>query len=160
MNFRSINDLCNLIRNKISLVPSDVDLIIGIPRSGLLAANYIALLLNKPLTDIEGFVDGRILSSGRTKDISHNVDKISDAKKILIVDDSIASGASLKKCRDIIREKNIKSKIIYCAIYALPSSKKYVDIYFEIVNSPRIFEWNLFSHTLFLPKMYVKTLSL
>ena len=50
MNFRTVSDLTKTIMKKIDIIPSDIDLIVGIPRSGLLVANYIALLLNKPIT--------------------------------------------------------------------------------------------------------------
>lgn len=152
MEFRSTNDLCNLIRNKLSLIPSDVDLIVGIPRSGLFVANYIALLMNKPLTDVEGLVEGRLISSGRTKDTSKNIKTVSDCKKVLIVDDSIASGTSLQQCKDKL---SILSgiDILYCVAYALPSSKDMVDICFEVLADPRLFEWNLFSKSVYVAKM-------
>ena len=153
MNFRSIADLCNLIRNNLSMIPTDVDLIVGIPRSGLLVANYIALLMNKPLTDVDGFINGRIISSGRTKDTSRNIQSISECKKILVVDDSIASGKSLEQCKKKLSDYYIEVKKTYCVAYALESSKNMVDICFEVLDDPRLFEWNLFSQHSILPKM-------
>lgn len=153
MNFRSIEDLCNLIRNNISKIPTDVDLIVGIPRSGLFVANYIALLMNKPLTDVDGFISGRIIGSGRTKDTSRNIKKISECKRALIVDDSIASGESLDQCRQKINDCYTEMVKTYCVAYALESSKHMVDICFEVLEDPRLFEWNLFSQSSVLPKM-------
>lgn len=152
MNFRSINDLSNLIRNNLSLIPTDIDLIVGIPRSGLLVANIIALLLNKPLTDVDGVIQGRLISSGRTKDITKNIKNISDCKKALVVDDSIASGISLLQCKERLQSVN-SIEFIYCVAYALPSSKDMVDISFEVLEDPRLFEWNLFSQKSMLGKM-------
>ena len=153
MNFRSIEDLCNLIRNNISKVPTDVDLIVGIPRSGLFVANYIALLMNKPLTDVDGFISGRIISSGRTKDTSRNIKSISECKRVLVVDDSIASGGSLDQCKQQLIECHTQIVKTYCVAYALESSKHMVDICFEVLEDPRLFEWNLFSQSSVLPKM-------
>lgn len=152
MQFRSVNDLSNLVRNNLSSIPSDIDLIVGIPRSGLLVANMIALLLNKPLTDVEGLIQGRLISSGRTKDTTQNIKNVSDCKKALVVDDSIASGISLQQCKE--RLQGIKSiELVYCVAYSLSSSKGMVDICFEILDDPRLFEWNLFSQRSMLPRM-------
>ena len=150
MNFQSVNDLCNLIRNNLSKIPSDVDLIVGIPRSGLFVANYIALLMNKPLTDIDGFISGRIFCSGRTKDTSRNIKSLESCKKVLIVDDSIASGISIEQCKKKLDHVYGTINKIYCVAYALESSRHMVDICFEILNDPRLFEWNLFSQKLVL----------
>ena len=35
----------------------NVDLVVGIPRSGMLPANLIAMYLNKPFTDINSFLE-------------------------------------------------------------------------------------------------------
>lgn len=153
MNFRSFFDLSNIIRNKINLLPNDVDLIVGIPRSGLLVANYISLLLNKPLTDVDGLLEGRILSSGKSKDTTNHINIVSEAKKILVVDDSIYSGKSMEECKQKLKEYKYDATFIYCAIYALPTCITQIDIYFEILNSPRLFEWNIFSHQYLMPKM-------
>ena len=99
MNYRSVAELTNLIRNNISIIPNDIDLIVGIPRSGMFVANYIALLMNKPMTDFDGLIEGRIMSSGRTKNTNTNIMKIDECKKILIIDDSVASGKSMDDCK-------------------------------------------------------------
>ena len=53
LNFITISMLNNTIYKNINKIPKDVDLIVGIPRSGLLVANLLALYLNIKLTDIE-----------------------------------------------------------------------------------------------------------
>ncbi len=62
--YRSIEDLNNAILTNLSLFQQQFDLIVGIPRSGMLPANLIALYLNKPFTDIDSFIEGRVYSSG------------------------------------------------------------------------------------------------
>lgn len=57
MNFRTINDLNNLISKNLDKIPKDIDLIVGVPRSGLFVANLIALYLNLPLTDFDSFLN-------------------------------------------------------------------------------------------------------
>ena len=53
MNFITFEELGECIYTNISKVPRNVDLIVGIPRSGTLAANLLALYLNLPFTDID-----------------------------------------------------------------------------------------------------------
>lgn len=43
MQYRTLADLSNLIRKNIYKVPHDIDLVVGIPRSGMLPANIIAM---------------------------------------------------------------------------------------------------------------------
>lgn len=38
--YRSIADLNRILLERLSLVPRDIDLIVGIPRSGMLPANF------------------------------------------------------------------------------------------------------------------------
>ena len=153
MNYRSIDDLTTLIFNNIAKIPHDVDLIVGIPRSGLLVANYIALLMNKPLTDVDGFIEGRILENGHTKNNSANIKCIEECRKILVVDDSVASGESINSCKSKFINRSTSFQIVYCAAYVLPSSKDIVDIYFEVLGDPRLFEWNIFHQPATLKKM-------
>jgi len=52
MNYRNISDLNKIILKKLSIIPRDIDLIVGVPRSGMMPANLLALYLNKPYTDL------------------------------------------------------------------------------------------------------------
>lgn len=147
MNYRSYDDLLKLIRNKIYLLPKDVDLIVGIPRSGLLIANLIGLFLNKPITDFDGFLENRIISSGKTKKTNNFFSDVVEAKKILIVEDSVASGASITFCKENVTTKyKGNAEIMYLSVYTTRENKSLVDIYFEIVDMPRLFEWNIMHH--------------
>ena len=58
MNYRSVNDLNHCIVANLHRLPRDIDLVVGIPRSGVLAASLIALHLNLPLVDLDGFIEG------------------------------------------------------------------------------------------------------
>ena len=64
INFRSIEDMNQAIIKGLYKVPRDIDLIAGIPRSGLLAANILALHMNLPLTDFDGLLEKRLFKSG------------------------------------------------------------------------------------------------
>lgn len=143
MNYRNITDLNKIILKRLSILPRDFDLIVGIPRSGMLPANLLALYLSKPYTDINSFVNGHIYKAGERGQF---ID-IKSFKKILVVDDSIASGSALQKSKELIQQVSSDFEIKYCAIYVIPGKEKLVDYYFEIVPLPRYFQWNILHHT-------------
>lgn len=143
MNFRSISDLNETILRNLYKIPRDIDLIVGVPRSGMLPANLLSLYLNLPYTDIHSFINGFIYKSGARKQFFDS----SDYKKILVVDDSIASGSALKECKENLGHLNSKFRFHYCVVYAVPGKENSLDFVFETVATPRYFQWNIFNHT-------------
>jgi orotate phosphoribosyltransferase len=144
INYRSIKDLNQTIKSSLFMVPKDVGLIVGIPRSGLLAANLIALHLNLPYTDFEGLFENRILQKGeralrRNNDFGEGLSRT----KILIVDDSVLSGSTMQKTKKRVEKAGLQNEIIYSAIFVSPEGRSEVDLYFEEIRGYRIFEWNL-----------------
>lgn len=144
INFRSFNNLHQTIKENISKIPKDIDLVVGIPRSGLLVANLISLSINKPLVDLDGFTKGKIFGGGLR--LSKKLLNFTKIKKVLVIDDSLNSGASLEEAKEKIRKSNIDKEIIYGIVYLKPGQEDKVDIYFEHCSMPRVFEWNLFHH--------------
>lgn len=149
INYRSVMDMDKLIRKSIGIIPPDVDLIVGIPRSGMLPATILSLLLNKPLVDINVLVNEENIikndMSERIKAYSYNIDTY---KKILVIDDSCNSGSSIEKAREKLKKYEGRAEFLFGCIYATHESKNYVDLYFEIVNLPRVFEWNIMNHSI------------
>ena len=143
MNYRGISDLNNIILKRLSILPRDIDLIVGIPRSGMLPANLLALYLNKPYTDIHSFLNGHIYKAGARGQFI----RTTEYTKILVVDDSVASGSALNECRERLRHLEDQFEIEYCGIYVAPGKERSVDYYFEVVSLPRYFQWNIFNHT-------------
>jgi len=143
MYYRNIADLNKIILKRLSVIPRDFDLIVGIPRSGMLPANLLALYLNKPYTDIHSLLNGHIYKAGARSQFFN----LKDFKKILVVDDSVASGSALKECKESLKELEQQFDIKYCAIYVVPGKEKVVDYYFEVVPLPRYFQWNILNHT-------------
>lgn len=144
MNYRSISDLNRIILKRLFIIPRDFDLIVGIPRSGMLPANLLALYLNKPYTDINSFINGHIYTAGARSQFFD----IRNYKKILVVDDSIASGAALEKCKESLKSFSSSFSISYCSIYVIPGKEKLVDYFFEVVPLPWYFQWNILNHTI------------
>ncbi|MEH6387406.1 MULTISPECIES: phosphoribosyltransferase family protein [Pseudomonas] len=148
MNYRSVSDLANLTNKYASKVPHDVDLVVGIPRSGMLVASIISLKLNLPLTDLYSFHRNDELKKGNTRTYKHaHLAHPWDAKKILLVDDSIASGNSMLAAAEMVKSV-YQGAVITMAAFAQKENTGNVDLYFETVEQPRLFEWNILHHNL------------
>lgn len=146
MHYRSIADLNHTIQTNVGALPRDIELVVGIPRSGLLAATLVSLALNLPLADLEGFLAERILSAGSTRrrDL---FDLPAEAfRRVLVVDDSILRGGSMREAREKIAAAGKLERCTFCAIYGLEEPNDLVDIVLETVPRPRIFQWNIMNH--------------
>jgi len=145
-NFLSYEDMLAAVRAKIHIIPKDTDLIVGIPRSGMIPAYAIGLSLNIPVTDIESFISNRMPGHGQTRKIRKSYDAPLEARSILLVDDSISSGKSLQVIKERIGAAGFAGKITTCCVVCAPFNEKNVDISFITMDLPRVFEWNLFHH--------------
>ena len=146
MNYKSFADLSEDIRKNIDRVQSQqFDLVVGLPRSGMIPAYMIALHLNVECTDLNSFIENKMLKKGSTKGSRKHLNYPREAEKILLIDDSIFSGNSLKKDLNLIPE-NIRKKITTLAIYSSKVKRDDVDMFFEHLTFPRVFEWNIFHH--------------
>jgi hypoxanthine phosphoribosyltransferase len=144
LHYRSLHDLTSDIAKNIHKVQQqDFDLIVGIPRSGMIPAYTIALYLNVNVTDVDGLIHNHLLQKGKTRSPKHNIVAPQDAKRILLVDDSIFTGTSLVELVESF-EPSLREKITTCAIYSTHKKRDDIDIYFEYVPNPRAFEWNIF----------------
>lgn len=146
MNFRTYNDLTKCIVRNLHKIPRDVDLVVGVPRSGTMAGNILALYLNLPFTDLDHFINRDPLKTGSTRKSSRWIKNIGEARHVLIVDDSISSGEAMREVRNTVNGAGFSCNFTYLAIYALGISKNQADLTFETVEQPRMFEWN-FMHS-------------
>jgi len=142
MNFRTIEDMNGCICNNMRKIPRDIDLVVGIPRSGILPASLLGLYLNLPIADLHSFVDGKIYQTGSTRKNENWIKSLAEVKHVLIVDDSVSTGNAVNDAKSLVMKLNLDCKVTYCAIYVVPTAIFAVDIYFEVCNHPRIFEWN------------------
>jgi len=148
MNYKSFADLSNDIREWMKVLPYDFDLVVGIPRSGLLPASLIALYMNLPMTDIDGLLEQRILASGRRLNIIEKELFNKRDLEVLIIDDSVNSGNQIKKTKKTLETVKSIYKFTYMAVYVSSRGKKFVDGYYQVVRRPRCFEWNIFHHSI------------
>ena len=146
MNFRTYDDLTKCIVKNLHRIPRDTDLVVGVPRSGTMAGNILALYLNLPFTDLDHFIHGDPLKTGSTRKSARWIRDISEARHVLVVDDSISSGDSMREVRETLEKAGLTCEITTLAVYGLGLSRNMVDICFETVEQPRMFEWN-FMHS-------------
>lgn len=143
MKYITLSDLSDLIRNNIQLIPHDIDLVVGVPRSGMIPAYMIALFLNKRVSDLNSFLNGHIVDAGERKKYI----KESNIHKILVVDDSVQSGNAMIKAKSKLNSKFDNLDCIFFAPIVSTIGKEYVDLWIKIIDEDRIFEWNLFHHS-------------
>lgn len=146
INFVSFDMLNKLLIQNLHRIPHDVDVVVGVPRSGLFLANMISCYLNKPLTDVSGVIAGKFFDSGLSKSRDGWAKNFSAVKKILVVEDSINSGYSINQVKQRLASVNVEK--IYLAAIVEPRAVSMVDLFFAAVPQPRMFEWNFMHHFL------------
>ena len=143
MRYITIAELSDMVRNNLWKIPHDIDLVVGIPRSGLLVANMIALYLNKRLSDIDSFINGKVFSCGNTR--FHMVNQ-TEIKKVLVVDDSVHSGSAMKRAKEKLYDLTSKYDFFFFSPIVTSHGAQHVDAHAIVIDDNRIFEWNLFHH--------------
>lgn len=150
MKYITIAELSNTIRDNIWKIPRDIDFIIGIPRSGMIAASIISSYLNVPLIDINAFIRGEKPAGGNR--LRYFTEKHKQTNKVLVIDDTVFAGTSMNKVRQQL--KNIKNiTFIYSCVYLEGVGEKCIDLYLEDVrkytdkdNPIVLYEWNILQH--------------
>jgi uncharacterized HAD superfamily protein/adenine/guanine phosphoribosyltransferase-like PRPP-binding protein len=148
ITFIKFAQLSECIKKNLHKLPSDIDLIVGVPRSGIIPAYMLALFLDKNVCTLTEFINNLVPDKGKR---SVNEKIKNGRKKVLIVDDSISHGNELAKTKKKIENINENYEIIFLSIFALEENKHHVDYYFQIVPPPRLFQWNYMNHS-FLEK--------
>jgi orotate phosphoribosyltransferase len=146
VNYRSVADLNDDIVTWSRRLPGNINVIVGIPRSGLLVANLLALHMNLPMTDVDGLIEGRLIAAGPRLNATRPTVPDLDTLRVLVVDDSVWSGNQMRKIRERITAARLRHVIFYGAVYITPNATDLVDYYHEKVALPRAFEWNVLHH--------------
>lgn len=142
--YRSYDEMANCIRRNLWKVPSDADVIVGIPRSGMIPALMLAELLNKRCADLDSFVDGREMLCGSRGGMMRR----GKTGKVVVIDDCVNSGLSLKKVRELLALRTDRCEVIYGCVYVeSEKAKQMVDFWFEDISRPgkvtHLKEWNI-----------------
>lgn len=136
LEYRSVSDLYKATKRLLDKLPTDIDLVCGVPRCGMIPAVLIAEHWNLPLTDIFSLCERKIYPG-----LSKPPQSFDDIHKILIIDDSIASGKNLNRVKEMVVRAKLKP--VYAVVYVNNETKHLVDYYAELVPSPRLWEWEV-----------------
>ncbi|MFD2190752.1 phosphoribosyltransferase family protein [Pistricoccus aurantiacus] len=143
MNFKSYAELSSDILNSINKVQHEgYDLIVAIPRSGVIPAYMLSLSLNIDCAMFNEFLANARLAKGSVRRTRKQIRNAWDAKKVLIVDDSVDTGNSIAKVLEQIPE-DCPCEITTLAVYGNVIGLSKADICLKYLASPRIFQWNM-----------------
>lgn len=133
MNFITYNELS---RDILSWeIPRDYDIVVGVPRSGMIPAAMLALHWNVRLATVDSLASGSVLEGGLR-------DQHTKRERILLVDDSLLSGKSM-----IAACKKLASYTLdTAAVYTVPEKVKFTTFTRRVLPLPRIFQWNWAHH--------------
>lgn len=139
MNLRSISDMDRAIANNLwKLDRAKFDVVVGIPRSGMIPASIIATYLQLPLATLEGYIAGIVHGRSGVPVVSSD--------RILLMDDTSNKGGAMKRAMELL-PKGIK--VTRCAVfgpYQVSDPSEIIDVWFEDCRGPRGFAWNLWKH--------------
>ena len=149
MNYRSYYDMSLAIWQYIPRLPVAYDLIVGVPQSGMIPAVMLASYLKVRLSSLDLFVKGCCMTSGMTRTETRFLRGLDGIHHVLIIDDSIYGGGSMREARQRVAKAEALGKynleIDFAVVYSLPEKSKEVDFAFEVCPIPRIFQWNIFN---------------
>lgn len=119
-------------------IPPDVSAVVGVARSGMLPASVLATLLHRPLL---------AMTSDAVVDCGHGWRLSGDSGPAvgtaLIVDDTVGSGHSLRRAREIAAKHFPKR--LHLHVYVNPDADDRPDLFAAWLPIPHILEWNLFN---------------
>lgn len=140
--------MARLISSNLGRLPANLDGVVGIPRSGMLAADMIALHLSLPVMTLADVCERRPIAVGQRMHMDEQLRKefLLRPRRLLVVDDSCGTGGTMKTVQRMLSELPIKHNCKRMVAYANKQGMKWVDIWLEQLEKPRFFEWNWMSN--------------
>lgn len=127
--------MCRAHAQKVRALNPDV--IIGIPRSGMIPATHLATTLGLPLADLHSFCAGRMWNISDDKAAS-----ALKGRRVLIVDDASAYRAAMPRAVEMVQKAVPGADVLKCAVYVTPGAVSEFDVAMDVCPKPRLFEWN------------------
>ncbi|MEO1018680.1 MAG: glycosyltransferase [Pseudomonadota bacterium] len=142
-NYKSYADLSRDIAANLQKLPQ-IDIVVGVPKSGLIPAMMISSLKNVKFYDLDQFQFVFSARSGMRKYIDGTESNI----RVLIVDDTVNTGAELRRTREKLAHLQSELELHFCAIYGTdPDAHDGIaDTVLSYVPQPRFFQWNYRNH--------------
>jgi uncharacterized HAD superfamily protein len=138
--------LTNVIVRNVGLFPRDLDCVVGVSRIGVLAGAAAALVLDVPVADLEGFLEGRMLSADGRGRRPGEARSLAEMRRILVIDGDGGNGAALAEARDRLRKAYPDKSFFVCAVFGNGLDASVVDLELEAVPQPSMFQWNIMHH--------------
>ncbi|UAW99517.1 phosphoribosyltransferase [Halopseudomonas nanhaiensis] len=145
MQYRTLNDLSALVNQCGSQMPRDIELIVGVTRGGMLLGSMLSLKSNLPLTDLRSFQRNEDLDPVTPRQGKPSPSKPHQARKVLLVDSSIATGKTMASAREAVASC-FDGDVVTLAGFVNPENVSKVDICLEALPLPRFFEWSIMHH--------------
>lgn len=136
LSFRTVADLTRDLAHATPSLVRGVQAVIGVPRSGMLAASILALHAQLPL--------------GTVDDYCHRAGNAGKAQRILLLDDTVAGGGTMRRAVAQVKAARPDATIIRAAVYHAGGTK--LDRSVMHLPSPRCFEWNIY-RSVHLPRI-------
>ena len=148
ISFKSFNDLSDEIRKYALLVPDQIDLIVGIPRSGMIPAYIIGAMKNLPVVSFDEFLNNIKPTKGDRKLCENRGDE--DLVNCLFVDDSINLGNSLRRIKNKMKYTYCGKRVVstFLAVYSSENWTSDEVLTLCRCENPRIFQWNYTNHSI------------
>lgn len=112
------------------------DVVVGIPRSGMVPASILATALGLPLVDLHTFCDGYEWG------ISGHHRPIGSVTRVLLVDDASGYGRTMSAAVERLASERPDTVVMTCAVYADPEAAPRFALAMEPLPKPRLFQWN------------------
>lgn len=139
LNVRSVADMAQAIASNLHRFDrSAYDVVVGIPRSGMLPATIIATHLQLPLADPVGY--GKGIVHGRSGAL------VGGGKRVLLVDDTVNKGRAMHRAARMLPPGTKITRACVYGPYQVADPSSVVDIALEDCHGPRVFAWNMAKH--------------
>jgi orotate phosphoribosyltransferase len=126
----------------VSVLPANTSKIIGVARSGLTAANLVAMFMHRPV-EVMRQSKGDVIEGGNGWRLTGNT---SSDGAVVVIDDTVMTGNSFM---DVIpRIRKVYPNAISAAIYCNPNANVKPDLWVRELPWPHLLEWNLFNSIL------------
>ena len=125
MKYITIEELSETIRKNIWKIPRDIDLVIGVPRSGMIGASIISSFLNVPLIDVNSYIAGMEPWGGNR--LTYFKQKHKKTNRVLVVDDTVSNGTAMNAVKS-----KLNAIVGVSFIYILTNKQIYCNLNNEV----------------------------
>lgn len=137
----SSSQLCADAMALLGKIPPEVDLIVGIGRSGLMPATLLACHLHLPLWATAGKAEIMPCGPGiRMEDFPAR-----GPRHVLLVDDTVWSGHAMRQWAPVVLARWPDAALTRAAVYCHPNGRDWVDVFEAELGGPHYLEWNIYN---------------